>query len=154
MAIPFNTLLEESKCYLCLGVSQAEALELALLNRIAEGGGGGGDLPEGTLIYRALITQVGVAAPTSAVLQNTLAGTPVWTYIAPGTYRLTLAGAFPSGRTFLYLTFSTDSGISLAATVIRLSDNQILVLTGPYDNTGTYSDSILDNFAFQILVYP
>jgi hypothetical protein len=32
--IPLNTLMEESKCYTCLGISLAEALRLALLNRI------------------------------------------------------------------------------------------------------------------------
>jgi hypothetical protein len=41
-AIDSQTLLEEAKCYLCLGVSIAEALKLALLSRIASGGAGGG----------------------------------------------------------------------------------------------------------------
>jgi len=50
MAIAADTLLAESQCYLCLGISQAEALELALLNRIAGGsspssGGGGYTIP-------------------------------------------------------------------------------------------------------------
>jgi hypothetical protein len=40
MAIDPNTLFAESQCYLCLGISQAEAIELALLARIAAGGGG------------------------------------------------------------------------------------------------------------------
>lgn len=35
------TLLNQAKCYLCLGVTLAEALELALLAQIASGGGGG-----------------------------------------------------------------------------------------------------------------
>lgn len=35
-------LLEESKCYMCLGVSLPDALKMALLSRIADGGGGGG----------------------------------------------------------------------------------------------------------------
>ena len=33
-----QVLFEESKCYLCLGISQAEALELAILSRISVGG--------------------------------------------------------------------------------------------------------------------
>lgn len=36
-AIPANDLLEESKCYTCLGISLYQALELALLSRIAGG---------------------------------------------------------------------------------------------------------------------
>jgi hypothetical protein len=35
--IPANELLEEAKCYLCYGVTLAEALRLALLNGIAGG---------------------------------------------------------------------------------------------------------------------
>lgn len=33
-----QTLLEEAKCYLCLGMTMQQALELALLARIARGG--------------------------------------------------------------------------------------------------------------------
>jgi len=39
MPIAADTLFAESQCYLCLGISQAEAMELALLNRIASGTG-------------------------------------------------------------------------------------------------------------------
>lgn len=38
-----QTLLENAKCFICLGVSQAEALQLALLDEISGGGGGGGN---------------------------------------------------------------------------------------------------------------
>lgn len=41
-AINVNTLLEEAKCYTCLGLSLPEAIELALLSRIAQNGAGGG----------------------------------------------------------------------------------------------------------------
>lgn len=40
MAESVNTLMEEAKCYLCLGnISQFQAMVLALLNRAASGGG-------------------------------------------------------------------------------------------------------------------
>jgi hypothetical protein len=42
MSTDAQTLLSEAKCYICLGVSLAEALELALLAQIVNGGGGGG----------------------------------------------------------------------------------------------------------------
>lgn len=38
MSTDANTLLAESKCYLCLGISLAEALQLALLNNISNSG--------------------------------------------------------------------------------------------------------------------
>ncbi len=37
MAIDPKTLLEEAKCYQCVGMSQGQAIELALLTRIASG---------------------------------------------------------------------------------------------------------------------
>lgn len=40
MPIDPQSLFEESKCYLCYGISTAQALELALLARIVENGGG------------------------------------------------------------------------------------------------------------------
>lgn len=47
MAIDANTLLQEASCFSCYSeASTAQLLELALLNRIAEGGGGG--TPGGT----------------------------------------------------------------------------------------------------------
>lgn len=42
MAIAIETLLAEAACYGCLGVSLPDMLKLALLNRIASGGTGGG----------------------------------------------------------------------------------------------------------------
>lgn len=38
-----QTLLAQAKCYMCLGVSLAEALQLALLAQIANSAGGGSD---------------------------------------------------------------------------------------------------------------
>lgn len=37
-----QTLLNNAKCYLCLGITIGEALQLALLAQIASGGTGGG----------------------------------------------------------------------------------------------------------------
>lgn len=42
MSTDTNTLLAQAKCYLCLGISMAEALQLAMLADIASGGSSGG----------------------------------------------------------------------------------------------------------------
>lgn len=43
-----QTLLTNAKCYLCLGVTMAEALQLAILDQIeANGGTGGANLTSG-----------------------------------------------------------------------------------------------------------
>ena len=46
--------------------------------------------------YVALLTQTGTSAPVATVLENTLSGTPVWSYDSEGTYHATLSGAFPT----------------------------------------------------------
>lgn len=73
MAIPSETLLEEAKCYLCLGVSISEALELALLAGIASSGGGGSGVPSGViLMWSGTIATI----PSGWALCNGSNGTP------------------------------------------------------------------------------
>tara|TARA_R110002126_G_scaffold159053_1_gene306344 strand:- start:439 stop:1023 length:585 start_codon:yes stop_codon:yes gene_type:complete len=50
-------------------------------------------------IYVATLTQTGTAVPVVTVLQNTLGGTPIWAKYAAGSYYMTLAGIFTSGKT-------------------------------------------------------
>ena len=52
-------------------------------------------------VYRALLTQTGTDAPVATVLENTLGGDVVWTRGLTGIYFGTLAGAFPSGKTYV-----------------------------------------------------
>jgi hypothetical protein len=42
VATDAQSLVDQSKCYLCFGVSEAEALELALLKTLVESGTGSG----------------------------------------------------------------------------------------------------------------
>ena len=68
--IPANTLLEESKCYLCLGISQVEALILALYNRIIE-------TPVAPVGPAMTISQLGqVADGTDAITYSTTSQSP------------------------------------------------------------------------------
>lgn len=55
-------------------------------------------------VYTALLTQSGTNAPVATVLQNTLSGTITWSYSLVGSYQATLVGAFPSSKTFFYVT--------------------------------------------------
>ena len=50
-------------------------------------------------VYTALLTQSGTDAPVATVLENTLGGVPVWSYISTGTYRMTLTSAFTADKT-------------------------------------------------------
>lgn len=179
-------LIEEAKCYLCLGISLPDALKMALLARIAAGGGsgaaqtpwasdidGGGfslsnvvDVTattfNGVKVYRALVTQGGVLAPTAVILENTLGAVPAWSYVGVGSYALTLAGAFPVAKTFvLSANMSVDPLVSTAwmsPTVSGSGDEVDFFVTQiDYDggfNSGGPADGLLLATAIQILVYP
>jgi hypothetical protein len=51
-------------------------------------------------VYSALVSQTGTSAPTAVILENTLNGTPVFSYVNSGEYLLTLSGAFPQLKYF------------------------------------------------------
>lgn len=153
MAIPVDTLMEEAKCYLCLGnISMAQAMQLALLNRIAEGGGSSG----GGLVYRALLRQSGNPgdAPTAIELENTL-GVVTFTYGAPGGYELKCVGAFSSGKVGILAeptNWNNASGwqaLLVDADTIGINSFNLSVFP-----VVTQSDGVLFNSYISIVVYP
>jgi len=66
------------------------------------------DLPK---TYRATITQTGTSAPTTNILQNTVAPGLTWLRDAVGTYRLNLTGAFPEIKRFLPIFPNDNNGV-------------------------------------------
>lgn len=60
--------------------------------------------------YVALLSQTVTDPPVATVLENTLGGTPVWTYHSTGQYLCTLTGAFPKEKTFCLVTYGYDWG--------------------------------------------
>ncbi len=105
------------------------------------------------MVYRALLTQVGTAAPTAIVLENSLGGTPVWSRSSDGVYLATLTGAFSQTKTWFMVLSSADptAGTNTAG-ASWFNANSILVATA--DGSATAADDILVNFPFEILVYP
>lgn len=100
-------------------------------------------------VYRAIITQTGANPPVSTVLENTLGGTPVWSYDVAGSYILTLAGAFPAGKTLTSIHPETGTaGAPLSFT--RGSDDFILLTNGGGDDALQVG---VDTWV-EILVYP
>jgi len=104
-------------------------------------------------VYRALLTQVGVNAPTAVVLENTLGGVPIWEYQlpGPGLYNCVLAGAFPVGKTFVLTGNSDNTDTAVFGYSIAALGDAVNVQTLAL---GVLSDDVLDNTAIQILVYP
>lgn len=100
--------------------------------------------------YVVTLSQSGAGAPVAVVHENSLCGTPVWARESAGVYTLTLANAFPAGKTVLPVPqpgrhgddFSSDSSLQ-APDVIRLR---------VFDGEGTGVDD-WSNLSFEVRVY-
>ena len=104
-------------------------------------------------VYTALLTQTSNNAPVATVLENTLGGTPTFTYIGIGGYQMTLNGSFNSSKTWV-VGGSADvsaGGGSLATLDIRRFNDNIIDLRTYDDFTG--ADSMLVNTSIEIRVY-
>lgn len=104
----------------------------------------------GTLQYVALLNQSETGQPVATVLKNTI-GDIVWTRSSEGVMSGVLLGAFPEGRTWLYIDPSKDgdSEIGHQVSVKRLNDNVIRINTGNPD----HADDCLVNASVEIRVY-
>lgn len=105
-------------------------------------------------IYRALLTQVGTAAPTAVVLENTV-GTIVWTRVANGSYRGTLAGAFLADKVFSpgsVLNTTVDSS-RLVLSIDRETNNSVLLTGYDVSNASSNLDGLLKTASIEILTF-
>ena len=104
-------------------------------------------------VYRALLTQISTLPPSVTVLENTLNGTVVWTYNAPGSYVGTLVGAFPPNKCFTQATHRNASATGfIAAKAPNNNSNDILVTT--FNGSILANNLITDGACLEVLVYP
>ncbi len=104
--------------------------------------------------YVALLTQSGTNAPVSMVLENSLGGTAVASYQGVGSYRLTLAGAFPAGKTVIPVVYTV--GVDGPANLnfiqfVRGSDDVIEISA---TESGIPIDDTMVGASLEIRVYP
>lgn len=114
------------------------------------------------LVYTALLTQSGTDAPVATVLENTLGGTVVWSYVSTGTYRATLSGAFTSNKTVLPFFPNTSDNTRRIQTnedgddvfygigIISTSVVEMSIVDGNLSPV----NAKINNFLFEIRVYP
>jgi len=109
-------------------------------------------------VYRALVSQTAGNAPVATVLENSLGGVVVWSRTDPGMYEATLAGAFPTNKTFynpMILLDSGDIGNGYFIVLTIGSGNNMNFVTGTYaPATWTMADNIFNNTPVEFLVYP
>lgn len=108
--------------------------------------------PGGVKVYRALLTQSGTDAPVATVLENTLGGDPVWSRVLAGKFRATLTGAFPVGKTRVYVTGGTQGFNTMMASAHRYGDNAVqltTILPAAMTQADVWTDMLIE-----IYVYP
>jgi len=114
-----------------------------------------------TNIYRALLTQTWTAAPTAIVLENTFGSPLVWTYVASGYYKVALANAFTTNKTYCTI----GNGQWWFNSVQMIDSSSIYVqCRAAFSNAGQFDGGLGFTTAiggqppnptpFEILVYP
>ncbi len=103
-------------------------------------------------VYTALLTQTGTNAPVATVLENTLGGTVVWSYVFLGSYRATLSNAFTFNKTFVNIQ-NTGGGAFGANIVGTLSINTIDIYSFDVYG-GDIANDLLNKTSIEIRVYP
>lgn len=102
--------------------------------------------------YIASLTQTGTNAPVATVIYNELSGTPAEGYVAVGTFSLTLASAFPTGKVFIMV--GTDvSGASTTFTNAYRGDDNTIYLEVLDMSTGAGTNGALGDTIIEIRVY-
>ena len=90
-----------------------------------------------------MISQVGIAAPTVVVLENTI-GAIAWTRSGVGVYVATLAAAFTDAKTSVSINTSDGS-------IVRTDVNSLTLST--FDATPVAADAILVDDLVEVRVY-
>ena len=104
-------------------------------------------------VYTALLSQTGTNAPVATVLENTLGGTVVWSYVDIGTFSGITTGKFLNNKTYLYINSASETGNMLdgLAGVSKISEDEINVIT--VSSGADVSNDILNQASIEIRVY-
>jgi hypothetical protein len=101
-------------------------------------------------VFTALVSQADANAPTMTILENTLSGTPVFSYDDVGEYNLTLASEFVNNKTVVITKLIIGFNQANSYLAERVSNDVVEVKSYA---TGTLSNSRLSNSYLEIRVY-
>jgi hypothetical protein len=102
-------------------------------------------------VYTALLTQSEENAPTAIELENTI-GDIEWSYAGIGSYKGTLASAFTTNKTFVFINTLLSYDVNTTG-VTTFNVNEVNVTTG-IPNGGEPTNGQLINTPIEIRVYP
>lgn len=102
--------------------------------------------------YIAYVSQSGTNAPTTVEVLNQI-GEPVWSRVGTGTYRLTLAGAFPAGKSCPIDDCMMDQ-LGNFYTLNRIDADVMELKTYAAANITALSDNVLSSRYIAIEIYP
>lgn len=95
----------------------------------------------GPRIYAAVLSQSGTSAPVATVMGNTI-GTPTWTRLNTGRYKLQFSGVVLDGTKTLILWSSYVGGAPFFLTFdVGISIGSLLISV--WDSAGNYTDDLL-----------
>lgn len=101
--------------------------------------------------YNSFLTQTSTNAPVATVLRNEI-GTSTWTYEDVGTFLVTTAGQYTSGKTSPFKAVGYDiDGNKITAEWVDV--NSIRVKTYATADTSVLANGVLSNQEFNIFVY-
>jgi hypothetical protein len=71
------------------------------------------------IIYKAIITQTGTAAPVATILENTLKTNVIWTRSGVGVYKGSLEGGEFNASTFVLATIASPGAFLVYGTTVN-----------------------------------
>lgn len=104
--------------------------------------------------YVAILSQTGTSAPVATILENTLGGTPSFTYEGVGDYKIVLSGKLTANKRVINFSISRlgdgANGNVVESDATIESNNEIEIIT--YDLSGTPSNDWVKRI--EIEIYP
>lgn len=105
-------------------------------------------------VYTALLTQTGTNNPVATVLENTLGGDVVWTRTNIGQYKYVLSNAHFDKTKTVFIGLSPMARNFIVIFWDDLNDPLGEFFLETYDNFSNSADELLNDFCFEIRVYP
>ena len=99
-------------------------------------------------VYRANLTQTGTGAPTADVFENSLSGTPTFSYTGVGDYKITLTGEWTADKTYIVMNNFPKQGL---VRIYRINANDIIIET--FNTSFAATNAVLEDTSIEIRVY-